>query len=172
MTNLLLLWLKTRTSNEDISYILPNIYISNFKTSNNEELLKKYKITCIINITNTCSNNYYNRIDYNRFSLKDNKSEDQIKKLENILEYDIDGMHNKIIKGHNVLVHCHYGIQRACMYVSAYVMKYYNYNMLESIEFIKSKRPIAFRGGISFKKSLKKLEKKIMINKLNSNFKY
>ena len=170
MTNFLLLWYNSRMSNSDISYILPNIYISNCKTANNEELLKKYNITSIINISNSCVNNYYGHIDYNRLSIKSNYSKKRLYKYINIISADIDGMHNRIINGHNILVHCRHGIQRACMYVAVYLMKYYNYNMKDVLEFIKSKRPIAFFRKNKYEFLLKEIEKKFMINKLNNNF--
>ena len=49
-----------------------------------------------------------------------------------------------------VLVHCSQGIQRSCAVVACYLVKYKNMDVLESINFIKQKRPIAFFGAINF----------------------
>lgn len=160
---------KSITSNEYISTILPNVYISNYKTANNERMLKEYNITCIINITLNCSNNYIGNIDYNRLALRSNCSSKDINKLANVIYCDINGLHEKIIKGHNVLIHCRNGNTRACIYVASYLMRYYNYNMKDAIEYIKIKRPSAFCKKNNYYILLKKIEKKIMIDILNNN---
>ena len=50
----------------------------------------------------------------------------------------------------SVLVHCSMGIQRSCALVACYLVKYNGWTPTEAINYIKSKRPIAFFGNINF----------------------
>lgn len=53
-----------------------------------------------------------------------------------------------------VLIHCRAGRQRSCAIVAAYLMKYKNLSIDESIYKIKKKRPFAFFGNVNFKLAL------------------
>lgn len=49
-----------------------------------------------------------------------------------------------------VLVHCFAGQQRSAAVVAAYLMKHMNMSVREAVDFIKSKKPDAFAGGVHF----------------------
>lgn len=71
----------------------------------------------------------------------------------NILEQ----IHNNITTHKlSVLVHCSMGMQRSCAVVACYLIKYYNMTPIEAIEYIKSKRPIAFFGNINLLSAIEK----------------
>ena len=53
-----------------------------------------------------------------------------------------------------VLVHCYAGMQRSCAVVACYLIRYHNMNPQEAINFIKSKRSIAFAGRVNFIKTI------------------
>ena len=62
----------------------------------------------------------------------------------------LEQMHDFIMKERSILVHCFAGMQRSCALVACYLIKYHHMNPVEAIEYIKSKRPIAFFGQINF----------------------
>jgi hypothetical protein len=62
----------------------------------------------------------------------------------------LEQMHDFIMKDRSILVHCFAGMQRSCALVACYLIKYHHMKPDEAIEYIKSKRPIAFFGQINF----------------------
>jgi dual specificity MAP kinase phosphatase len=60
----------------------------------------------------------------------------------------LDKIHNEVINKLPVLVHCYAGSQRSCSLVAYYLIKYYGMTSDAAIEYIISKRPEAFYGGI------------------------
>ena len=53
----------------------------------------------------------------------------------------IELIHLLISNGSCVYIHCDIGISRAPTIVAAYLMKYHDFSLLESIRFIKQRRP-------------------------------
>lgn len=66
----------------------------------------------------------------------------------------LEQMHDFIMKDKSILVHCFAGMQRSCALVACYLIKYHHMKPDEAIEYIKSKRPIAFFGQINFMKMI------------------
>lgn len=58
-------------------------------------------------------------------------------------------IHKYIQEGHNVLVHCVAGVQRSASIVAMYLMKYYGFNLEDSVKFIRSRRPVSFYGYLN-----------------------
>ena len=56
----------------------------------------------------------------------------------------LEKIHKARLKGQNVLVHCHAGIQRSCTIVAMYLMKYHKMTPEEVFRFLPTKRPVAF----------------------------
>ena len=67
---------------------------------------------------------------------------------------------NRDLEGKTVLVHCHQGIQRSCTIVAAYLMVTNKMSLVNAINLIISRRPIAFWGGkgVNFLDSLKTIK--------------
>ena len=82
-----------------------------------------------------------------RISINDDPSESSkllsFMKDTNVLEQ----IHNQLQTKNTVLVHCSRGQQRSCAVVSCYLIRYHKMTAVEAIDFIKSKRPIAFFGS-------------------------
>lgn len=66
-------------------------------------------------------------------------------------------IHNSIINKETVLVHCFAGMQRSCALVACYLIQYYNITPEKAIEYIKSKRKIAFFGEVNFLKAIQQI---------------
>ena len=94
-----------------------------------------------------------------RLSVADSPDESG-KLLTLIIETNIlEKIHNNIIHNQPVLVHCSAGMQRSCAVVACYLMKYHNMNPSQAVEYIRSKRPIAFFWSINFSKTLENFYK-------------
>ena len=92
-----------------------------------------------------------------------NESATLLKEIEssNVLEQ----IHKARMKGHNVLVHCHAGMQRSCAVVAMYLIKYYGMTPQEVFRYLPTKRPIAFLPQPTFRTAIndfyKSLHKKM-----------
>ena len=130
---------KTLTNNE-ISHIIDNIYISNYKSTLNKEILLKNNFTHIINCaygSKSFTPSHFDEITYLNIDLKDDGNSN----LSNAIVKFINYM-KKIseIKNGNILIHCTEGISRSPALVSAYLMWKLNMDSLSAINFVKSKR--------------------------------
>jgi dual specificity phosphatase 12 len=109
----------------DINEIIPRLFISNWETSNNFNIIKHYNIKAVITLTsfNKPENvtNFYknNNIDFLFIKIDDSPS-------ENIYQY-FDMTYNfidkYIEKNENVLVHCMAGISRSSTIILNYMLK-------------------------------------------------
>ena len=68
-------------------------------------------------------------------------------------------IHQYVLRNSPVLVHCYAGMQRSCAVVACYLIKYHNLTPIQSIEFIISKRPIAFFGKVNFLQAIEEFYK-------------
>jgi len=138
--------------NNDINYIIDNIYLGN--SSHSEEELKTIGISYVFNITN---NHYreYNRIIELRYPTEDIYTQDIMETFPDIVKKI------KVIndEGLNIYIHCHAGISRSSSVVILYLMTYHNYNYEDAFKFVRNKR-ICIQPNRSFIEQLKILDKK------------
>jgi protein tyrosine phosphatase len=89
-----------------------------------------------------------------RLSVADSPDESG-KLLDLILETKIlEKIHNNVLNKQHVLVHCSAGQQRSCAVVACYLIKYHEMNPSQAVEYIRSKRPIAFFWTVNFAKTI------------------
>jgi protein-tyrosine phosphatase len=89
-----------------------------------------------------------------RLSVEDS-SDESTKLLSLILETKVlEKIHDNIIQKRPVLVHCSAGMQRSCATVACYLMKYHTMDPSKAVEYIRSKRPIAFFWTVNFAKTI------------------
>ena len=62
----------------------------------------------------------------------------------------LERIHECIENRRPVLVYCGAGMQRSCAVVACYLLKYYDINPQEAIEFIQGERCVAFFGSNDF----------------------
>lgn len=132
--------------------IVPNLYVGNQKT------LTEAKFNLVIN----CSLNIPEISEYSCRSIKLAIRDDPVDsdKLYSLLRHYkvLEEIHEYLNEANkSVLVYCNMGIQSSPAIAGCYLIKYYNMTPEESINFIRTKRPIAFFGKINFINLLNKV---------------
>ena len=138
----------------DITEIIPQLFISNWATSNNPAVLKKYKINAIITLEQTPKSkqvlDYYKsrNIDHYHIYIPDSPNFD----IQQYFDSTYDFIKYHIERGDNVLIHCMAGISRSATIILNYIIRsgYETYivNMCPCkfvdnvLEFARSKRSI------------------------------
>jgi len=143
-----------------VSQILSNLWLGDIRIAKNKLFFNENNINIVIN----CSKDipfYSNYTENIRISVDDSLEDKDINLLYEYIPKAVEYINNNIIESKNILVHCYAGKQRSASIVVAYLMKYGNMNLKDSILAICSKREIAFTPGINFKKTLIKYEKSL-----------
>ena len=141
--------------------IIQNLYLGGIKALEH----------CNINCKNNCKNDsiiFYMVVDLIKYTNMVNEiMGQQFEKYINLPVNDSPDESNNLLKMINdtqvlekihlalqqnkpVLVHCFAGMQRSCALVACYLIKYHNFTPINAIDFIKTKRPIAFFGNVNF----------------------
>lgn len=111
--------------NSDIDEIIPHLFISNWFTSNNIDIIKKYNIKAVITVETNSKPvdiiNYYknNNIDFMQIYLYDSPSAP----IKNFFDESYNFIKKHISKHENVLVHCFAGISRSSTIILNYIIK-------------------------------------------------
>lgn len=111
------------------------------------EILNKYGITVIVSLYDNVypTPAYVQRYNY---KIKDDRS--QRSRMAKIMPGILRTIHTHLMRGENVLVHCHMGMQRAPTVVVHYLMATQGMSQDRAIAYVKSKRSIAFMNGMTF----------------------
>jgi len=135
--------------------IIPNLWLGNIKSAQNNNFFEKYNIQIVINCSKDIPffSNYTTNI---RISINDNLEDSEIDKMYTYLNNSSNLINKNLLLNNGVLVHCFAGKQRSACIIAAYLIKYCNMSLKDSIQAIKSKRLICFTPQINFLKSLKK----------------
>ena len=142
-----------------MNHIYKNIYLGDYRASENENYLKMYDILSVINCAAELNNDYKDIKSFELY-LYDMPSE----RIFPIFEEAYDFVKKHL--NHNILVHCYMGISRSSSFVVFYLMKETGWDYETCIEFIRKKRPIA-NPNYGFENQLKEYYY-TYINKKNS----
>ena len=119
-----------------IDHIIDNIYLGDFRTADNLDILKQHKITHIINCAFNLPNKFPEQITYKRLELRDEPNQPIIEKLEEAYQFIKEN------KDKNIFVHCVFGKSRSASVVIYYIMKEKKINFKEAKEFVKNIRKL------------------------------
>ena len=160
--------------------IFPWLYLGDYMNANNNEELKLLKIKYILNCAFEIKvENIPSGIKYCKLDLIDNPEMNITKYFEKAFAFiELARKNND-----NILIHCKLGRSRSVSILIAYMVKYYDFNVKQAMEFIQSKRK-QIKPNYGFIKQLYSYERYISnlknINNLpkmyytynNDNYKY
>lgn len=133
--------------NNNTSKILSNLYLGNRISPNNSyDLIINCSVDLPIVIPNTI-----------RINLKDSSSEADNMYNQIINKNVLEEIDRALKNNKKVLIHCFAGMQRSAAVTACYLIQYHNYNVEDAINFIKSKRRIAFFFKINFIETIKNI---------------
>ena len=145
-----------------IDHIIDNIFLGDFRTADNINLLREYNITHVINCAFNLPNKFPDQITYKRLELRDEPDQPIIERLEEAYQFIKEN------KDKNIFVHCVFGKSRSASVVIFYVMKEKKLNFQEAKDFVKNIRNIV-DPNFGFETELNRYyEEHIANNKNNS----
>ena len=119
-----------------IDHIIDNIYLGDFRTADNINILREHHITHIINCAFNLPNKFPEEITYKRLELRDEPDQPIMQRLEEAYQFIKEN------KDKNIFVHCVFGKSRSASVVIFYVMKEKKMNFQEAKIFVKKIRSI------------------------------
>lgn len=137
--------------------ILPGLWLGNIVASQSAEFLIGKKIKAVFNCTKNIPFHEAVRIRY-RVPVDDNLEEDEIRNMSLWSFEAVYKLRLEHLKG-PVLVHCHAGMQRSACVVAMYLIAVKGFKVEEAIDYIRERRPIAFRPSANFLKSIYDFER-------------
>ena len=118
-----------------MNYIIDNIYLGNSEAASDEQYLKQYNITTVINCANDLVSDYQD-IKFLELNLFDYIEQNLFPKFE--VAYKFIKLNSK----HNILIHCVLGMSRSASLVIFYLMKEKGWDYDTCFRYTKERRPI------------------------------
>lgn len=134
-----------------VGKIEENLFVASQDVANDEELIRKYKITSVLNVSGVPSQKIAS-VEYLDVSVLDLPEEPLCSHFPVCFKFIDDALKNG-----RVLVHCNAGISRSVSIVIAYLMSRRQQSLREALRLVKSVRPRA-NPNEGFMKQLKMYE--------------
>jgi len=143
----------------DFATVQPEqLYLGSAKAAQDRELLKKHKITHIVNVTSGIPCHFEDEFDYFHMAVRE-----RARAIGKHFDEAIHYIRQAIESGGRVLVHCRHGINRSASVVIAYLMETESLTYKESFiklqyekpnimpsrsfkEFLQNRESLIFRG--------------------------
>jgi hypothetical protein len=106
------------SENDDFNLVYPNIYIGNYSTSTNQQLLKDLGITHIISVIPSFNPPFLDKFKYLHIEAYDDESQDMTQHFENSNEF----ISNCLNEGGKILIHCMVGKSRSITLFLAFLI--------------------------------------------------
>jgi protein tyrosine phosphatase len=142
----------------DAKEIVPRIWIGSRADALNPEFMQKHSIGMIVNCTRDVAMPFSRSILSIRIPVDDHPNYNDV--FCKYIRPAISKMHMFLrrTRGRNILVHCAAGISRSASTVAAFLMSEYRIPASKSIQFIQSRKPETFHGGVNFRHMLEYVE--------------
>lgn len=123
--------------NNNMTQVLPHLYIGGSSQAESKRWLKSHDITHIVNAAIELDNHFPRDFTYLRLNLDDTPRQSLYRALEPAHIF----IQNAIRKGGNVLVHCHMGISRSSSVVIYYLMRTKGWDFLSAYAYMRAIHP-------------------------------
>ena len=164
------------TTDDNYNEIIPGLYLGNYDAAMSKTFLIDKDINFVINCSNDLEfPDFYKTIHNSNFKYIRIPLDDSHRDIDQLvmsisLPKICPIIHDNLLNGYNVYVHCYAGMQRSATVIICYLM-YKDYlerkkikNLLKYYQFLKSKRVIVFRPDPTFENVIKNYHKKIKNN--------
>ncbi len=150
-----------RESDEyDVSFVQPQLYISDLLAASNHDVLEHYNITCVISVLSRKeeppSKNRKRGVHYTLFTTFDSPEE----KISKYFAECFKVMNRAVKQKKNVLVHCYAGISRSATMVIMYLMQSNRWSFNQSFKHLRCRR-YWVQPNHGFEMQLKTLESRL-----------
>lgn len=126
----------------DVSFIMNNLWLGNWKSAHSANFVNSNKICKIINVTDNIPNKFVH-IKYQTFEMRDENA-----CQKNLFGMMIEGakiINKAINKNKAILIHCKRGHHRSASIIVLYFMMYHNMSLIDALIYVKQIRPTSFR---------------------------
>lgn len=120
--------------------VTDSLFLSNGRVANDDAVLSKFYITCIVNATEKLrpSSSSTSEVEHVHVAVTDSP----LTNLTDHFDVVADKIQSVELQHGRTLVHCNAGVSRSATLCIVYLMKYRNMTLLEAYAFLKSCRPI------------------------------
>lgn len=140
---------------QDAHEIIPRLWLGNKNAAADEAWLRDAGISVVFNCTKTLPFAPSIRRMY-RLPVDDNLEPIEIANMHTWAAETQIKLVREYKAGHRILVHCHAGMQRSAAVVAMFLMSLYGMSADTAMEFIKSKRRIAFFPAANFEPAIRR----------------
>lgn len=144
---------------ESATLIVPRIWLGDRHASSDQRFIEENHIGVVFNCTKDLPFYNYALRQY-RLPVDDNLKDHEIRNMEKWAPEAVYKVVAEYNRGENILIHCYAGMQRSAALVAMTCIVLFNETADEAIDFIRSKRDIAFFPGENFGQAIRGFEKK------------
>jgi protein-tyrosine phosphatase len=109
----------------DVDMIIPHLYLTNWESSNDQEVLIKYNIVAVVTVETSNKPifviNFYKNHNIKNFHIRLHDHPDQ--KISDYFDSSYEFINYFINRGENLLVHCRAGISRSTTIIVNYLLR-------------------------------------------------
>ena len=118
--------------------VLPHLYLGDIQIARNRDVLKRYDITKILNVSKL-DNSFESEkeLEYKQIAVEDAPDVNLSEHFPDAFRFIESARQG----GERVLVHCHAGMSRSVTVILAYLMQTEGYTLDKAYDFVKDKKP-------------------------------
>jgi hypothetical protein len=157
--------IRNQSTNPNASEIIPGVWIGNMTAAADGAWLRSKNIQAVFNCTKTLPFHPSVPNQY-RVPVDDNLQPAEINNMTAWAPEIAYKILREFNQGHNMLIHCHAGMQRSTTACAFFLMVLTGRPLIQVMYLIQSRRPIAFKPSPNFATSLRHFENQVQTNLL------
>jgi hypothetical protein len=152
--------MEVRAPEEDADEIISGVWISGWQPAHNADWLRKHGIKTVFNCTKNIE--FHPIVPYQyRIPVDDNLQPAEINNMTNWAPEIAYKIFREFNAGHPILIHCHAGMQRSTTACAFFLMVLTGRPLIQIMQLIRDRRPIAFKPTPNFASSLRDFETQV-----------